>query len=327
MSAYRGAPRVGNHCGKDGEGAVYFVTEREKQYLVKGLIPKSRSADVAPELRGWNWNQPPLEPVYDTRLALYEVAGRYCPTARDIYVRRVLRARSEPSPAMVSGSYYHALLAEVITRAKRLLYQHGVAGSQEALVALKEFPEQIEATALAGLDTGTAAQVREAGRALWEFENLRIAARVMETISAHPHLGDDALISLAVPVVVEQRLDGSLIGLSSQLSADASVMSEAVVLDLKFGEPRDFHRLTTTGYAMVMESIYEYPVTIGCIVYAKFEHGHWSVQKDFHIIDDELRQRFIEERDEKMRIVAEQIDPGVPEGCPRWCQYYAVCHG
>lgn len=307
---------------------MYFVTEHEKQYLVKGLIPKSRSIEIAPELRGWNWNEPPLEPVYDTRLALYEVAGRYCPTARDVYARRVLHASSEPRTAMATGSYYHALLAAVITQAKRLLYQqHGVGGYQKALAALKEFPDDLETDMLRTLDPATAREVRVAGRALWEFESIRIGARVMETLAAYPHLGDDALISLALPVVVEQRLDGSLLGLSSQLSADASMMAEAIVLDLKFGEPRDFHRLTTTGYAMVMESIYEYPVTIGCIVYAKFEHGRWSVQKDFHIIDDELRQRFIEERDEKMRIVSEEMDPGLPDTCPRWCQYYSVCRG
>lgn len=46
---------------------------------------KSRSRDVAPELRGWNWHQPPLEPAYDVTLAVYEVPGKYCSTGRDVY--------------------------------------------------------------------------------------------------------------------------------------------------------------------------------------------------------------------------------------------------
>jgi CRISPR-associated protein Csa1 len=99
-----------------------------------------------------------------------------------------------------------------------------------------------------------------------------------------------------------------------------------MVLDLKFGEPKKFHRLSTTGYALVMEAIHEYPINLGCIVYAEFKGDRLIVKKDIHIIDDELRQWFIEERDQKMRMIYEEIDPGLGN-CYDSCPYILQCRG
>lgn len=115
--------------------------------------------------------------------------------------------------------------------------------------------------------------------------------------------------------------------LSSNLSADAFTFSEPMILDLKFGRPQKFHRLSTTGYALVMEAVYEFPVNLGCIVYAEFNDGRLLLKKDIHIIDDELRQWFIEARDEKMRMNYEEIDPGFPDKCYETCPYYNACRG
>ncbi|GAB4261798.1 CRISPR-associated protein Cas4 [Thermincola ferriacetica] len=64
-----------------------------------------------------------------------------------------------------------------------------------------------------------------------------------------------------------------------------------------------------------------------CIVYAEFNDDRLIVTKDIHIIDDELRQWFIEERDEKMRMIYEEIDPGLANKCPENCPHLAVCCG
>ncbi|MFN3660513.1 MAG: CRISPR-associated protein Cas4, partial [Brevinematales bacterium] len=80
------------------------------------------------------------------------------------------------------------------------------------------------------------------------------------------------------------------------------------------------------GYAMVMESLYEYPVDLGCIVYVKFKDNRVIVNRDFHHISDELRQWFLEERDRKMRIVEDQYDPGIAEECYDECPYFELCH-
>jgi len=307
---------------------MYFFSEEERRYLLRGLIPRARRAEVAEELRGWNWHQPPLEPPYDVRLGVYEVAAGYCPTARDVYLRRVARAKPRPFGAVQAGAFFHAVLSRVVIEAKRLLYSSSDGCYREAFSRLSQGGAEVVGALwprfTEGIRPEEAAVLRDRALALWDFEASRLAARVFDVLSRYAHLNVDALVSLAIPVVVEQKLNGSFIGLSSQLSVDAALTAEPIILDVKFGEPEEFHRLGTTGYALAWEAVYEVPINVGCIVYAEFRDGRWLLRRDFHLIDDELRQWFVEERDRKMRLVFEELDPGVAETCPQ-CFYNDVC--
>lgn len=304
---------------------MYFLNDEERKYLLRGLLPKAREMEIADDLRGWNWNHPPLEPLYDNQLALYEVAGKYCPTGRDVYLRRVHGVKGSPNGAMARGSAFHKAMADVIVRAKRLVYEKGIGRADEILSSLRVGAEPNDLSGL-NLPDEEVGEVRHKSQLIREFEADRIAARLQDLLARQPYIGEDSLVSLAIPVVVEQKLDGSFLGMSHHLSADAYLFSEPMILDLKFGSLEKFHRLTTTGYALVMESIYEYPVNIGCLVYGEFKGNRLSIRKDFHIIDDELRQWFIEERDEKMRMVYEENDPGCADNCQDTCPYYRECY-
>lgn len=303
---------------------MYFLTEQEKRLVLRRLAPQARERGVAEELRGWHWDQPPLSPVYEVPLGVYEVAGQYCPTGRDVYLRRVMNVRVRPNVAMMEGRYLHGIVARIILAAKAIIYRYS-ASCLEALAADLEPPQYAEEE-LRGLDPQQVAELRTKAELLWRYEYWRIIHRVQEALNQHPYIGADAIVALALPVTVEQRLDGSFMGLSRHLSADAFVTSEAMVMDIKFGPKERFHRLSTTGYALVMESIYEYPVNLGCIVYVSFKGPRIVVERDFHIIDDELRQWFIESRDERARLVEQEIDPGLPSECPLSCPYYRVCY-
>jgi len=303
---------------------MYFLSEQEKRLLLRRLLPQARDRGIAEELRGWNWDKPPLSPIYDVKLGIFEIAGKYCPTGRDLYLRRVLDVKTPPTQAMIEGAALHRLLSEVFVQSKRVMYNQGTA----CLTELKSLPLPALSGLLSGDHAGSveAAELTRKMNLLWEFERERILARVQEILTRQPHIGVDALVALALPMTVEQRLDGSFLGLSAHLSADAFTFSEPMVVDIKFGKPHKFHRLGTTGYGLVMESLYEYPINVGCVVYASFHRENLSVERDFHVIDDELRQWFVEERDERMRMVAEEIDPGVAADCPRYCGYWKECH-
>ncbi len=302
---------------------MYFLSEEEKRLLLRKLLPQARGKGVAEELRGWNWDKPPLSPIYGVKLGVFEVAGKYCPTGRDLYLRRVLGLKPVPSPAMAEGTVLHKVLCDMIVESKRIIYNHGPR-CLEALKSLpgpgRSFPQPEEIT-----EERDAALDEKAAR-LWEFEHRRILSRVEEILTGQPYIGVDSLVALALPVTVEQRLDGSFLGLSSHMSVDAFIFSEPMIVDIKFGKPQNFHKLGTTGYALVMESLYEYPINVGCVVYVSFHGDNLSVKRDFHVIDDELRQWFIEERDERMRIVEEEIDPGFAESCPRTCFCWKECY-
>ncbi|SJZ90901.1 type I-A CRISPR-associated protein Cas4/Csa1 [Selenihalanaerobacter shriftii] len=305
---------------------MYFLTDEERQRLIRGLLPKSREIGISEDLRGWNWNQPPLEPIYDQKLALYEIAGKYCPTSRDLYLKKVEWVGTKWNEAMIEGSILHNTLAELLVAAKKLIYVHGVQGQAKIISKLKEPKFKYLEKRKDELSDSFYNNLKEKVKLMWEFEYNRLIFRMQELLSKQPYIGVDSLVNLTIPITVEQKLDGSFLGLSSYLSADAFNFSEPMILDLKFGKPRDFHNLTITGYALVMESIYSFPVSLGCIVYPEFKNGRLILKKDFQIIDDELRQWFIEERDEKMRIVYEKIDPGIAKDCYQSCPYYKECN-
>ena len=301
---------------------MYFASVEEQRWVQRGLLPEARRRPVADELRGWSWDRPLLKPVYDQPLGVYEVAGKYCPTGRDVFLRRVEGVQVAPNAGMREGRLHHRVVAEVLTEAKRLVYIHGPA-SVPFLEALAP-PPPVEAEG--GFPpTGEQEQLHAKAWALRAFEARRIVERVEGVLAHQPHVQADALALLALPVSVEVKLDGRFLGLSEHLAADAIGFPDLTVLDLKFGPREPFHRLTTTGYALVLESLYEKPVDVGCVVYARFVSGRMVVERDFHLIGDELRQTFVEERDEKARLVAEELDPGLPAEFPRTCPYLGTC--
>lgn len=302
---------------------MYFLSEDEKRLLLRSMLPRSRESEVHPDLRGWNWHQPPLSPIYDeVKLGVYEIAGKYCPTGRDVYLRRVEGREMRPNVPMIQGSVLHRVITSIIVSAKRTIYNEGPA-CLERLSSLQR--PDVSLIGDQALSAGERQNLESKVHVLWRYEYHRIVARVQEILGKQPHVGADSLVALALPVTVEQKLNGAFLGLSSHLSADAFLFSEPMMLDVKFGRKEEFHRLATTGYGLVMESIYEFPISVGCIVYAAFRDGRLLVERDFHLIDDELRQWFIDERDEKMRMLEEQIDPGVADECYEGCPFAEVC--
>jgi len=306
---------------------MYFLNEEEKRLLLRRILPQARQRDIAPELRGWNWDKPPLSPIYDTiKLGVAEIANNYCPSNRDLYLNRVMGIKTPANRPMLEGGLLHDMLCRMIIAIKRVIYVHGVSCLKQ-LDALdrSDFLNVLDRAngVLSSEDIGV---IKAKMEVLWEYEHHSIYNRMQNVLAVQPHIGPDALVALALPVTVEQKLNGSFLGLSAHLSVDAFVFSEPMVVDIKFGKKEKFHKLSVTGYALVMESLYEYPVNAGCIVYPSFTGDRLTIDRDFCFIDDELRQWFVEERDERMRMVHEEIDPGLAQQCPEICSLWQECH-
>lgn len=304
---------------------MYFFNEEEKMYLNKGLIPESREMFIDRDLRGWNWQQPPLKPVYDFTLSVSEIASEYCPSFRDLYLKKVQNEEQETNKYMIRGILLHQTLMEFITECKRQLYSTPLNRIRETEISLTEnIMEKILNND--NFTVENEEQIKNEIKSLWEFEKRRVIFRLQEILSRQPYIGIDALLHQAIPVVVEQKLNGSFLGLSPHLSTDAVNFSETIIMDIKFGKERSFHKLNVTGYALAMEAIHSFPINIGCVVYASLKNKRILIDREFFIIDDELRQKFIENRDEKMRIVFEEDDPGTPGECKQYCAFKNKCH-
>jgi len=307
---------------------VYYLTSNEKRKLFKGFLSRAREEPVSDMWRGWSWDRPPMAPPYeDITLSISEIAGQYCETGRDIYLRRVEGVRRPPNPRMIRGTVLHRVVEEVVTRAKVIIYSEGKVPGHHLVQRLMQESDSFIDKLLSTwkIDEKVKEDLRSKALSLWKFEAWQIGANLDRISSSQREVGLDALVNMAIPFVVEYKLDGSFLGLSGGLRVDA-ISPMGVVLDLKTGSRTSFQELYTTGYALVLEALYEVPYDVGCLVNLDFSpHGTPIIKRWFHMIDAPLRQQFIEERDEKMRIVAEQEDPGVPERCPRDCSFIDVC--
>jgi CRISPR-associated protein Csa1 len=297
---------------------MYFLTEDERRYLLRRVLPEARKIQVHPTLRGWHWAEldAPARPTYSAALGVWEIAEQYCETARDVYARRVLGHIPRPHREMHEGAALHAFAAAWVTAAKRLLYSTAPALSMASLPQLLTD---------AALPLPSEPDVAAKAETIRQFETYRLLAAVQDALARQPDIGPDALAATVLPVVVEQRLDGTFLGLSRHLAVDAMLINGPIVMDLKFGPLQEFHRLSTTGYALALESVYETPVDLGCLVYVGFKQNALVIERDFHFVDDELRMRFIEERDRKQRLVEEEIDPGLPVQCYDRCVHLRFC--
>lgn len=297
---------------------MYFLSEDERRLLLRRYLPQLRESPISDELRGWNWSAGALKPVYTAMLSIEEVSERDCPSGRDIYLRHVLGEQGKPNASMVDSAYYHEVVATVILRAKQAIYRdgRGCLAALETLATPELPPRPIESSPEAA---GNAAL-------LWSFEAKRIAARSAEVLARMPRAGADSLAASILPITVEQQLNGAFLGLGQSVRIDAVHTGEPMVAVLKFGRRERFHRTGLAGYALVLESLLEQPINLGYTVYAGFRDGHVTVERDFHLLSDELRQWFIDERDEKARTVELELDPGLAEDCPQSCPYWASCY-
>jgi len=295
---------------------LYFLSDIEHKYLLYQLLPTARDVGVSKELRGWSWHQPPLKPYYDgVKLPMYEVSSKYCPTARDAYLRHVEGVYPVPVGKVALGKVLHGVVSDCL----QLFLQRGDRSFEAwwQKVRWQEIP-------------GKAEDYLESCRRVWQFVQTVCDARLAEVSSRQPHASNLDLMASAVPFLIEHRISGELLGLSGVLSLDCFDFLRAIVFDLKVaGKLEDWHRLYAVGYALVFESVHEVPVDICCTVYLSVDNGKINVQKDLFFASDELRQWWIEERDKKLEIVAEKKDPGRPERsqCKEYCMFFNACYG
>jgi len=292
---------------------MFFLSELDHKKLINQILPKARDVGVSDELRGWNWHKAPLKPYYDdVRIPMYSVCSKYCPTGRDVFVNLVKKARGERNRDIILGSAIH----ETVRTALR-------AYMDETSLQFREWYERVLNEK--GVRSRDEEVERRSGVA-WRFTQVMCESRFMEGVSRQPYASKRDVMATALPFLVEHRISGELLGLSGLLSIDCYDYLRGIVFDMKVSEEnRDWYQLYPTGYALVLESVYEIPVNVGCTVYVRFRGDGLSVTSDLFFINDDLRGWWVEERDGKLQAVAQKKDPGFPNVCYENCMYRREC--
>jgi CRISPR-associated protein Csa1 len=162
-------------------------------------------------------------------------------------------------------------------------------------------------------------------RKLWSHMVFELCHMFNRLLSRGVGLSREWLATAIAPFIIDYTVNGRMLGLSESLRLDA-LSSLNVVFDMKTGRPADYHRLALAGYALALEANLFQPVNVGCIVYLSFrdESPTPSLKMNVIAVDEITRLEFVEERDRKLRIVAERIDPAKPGVCDLHCPYYSL---
>ena len=263
------------------------------------LRPKIRANPVPDELRGWNWHSPPLKPYYDVKLPMYLICSTYCKTARDVYLSMVEKVKGKENFSIILGKIVHETVANAIREAKKLNFD-------------------------AKLNVQENETIQRAANLVWDYTISACKSAFLKARAEQPYASEEDVIATSMPFLVEHRMDGSLLGCSGIVAVDCYDYLRNIVFDVKLTSSNNM-RLYTTGYALIIESLYEIPVDIGCTISISFRGDRMIISKDVYYIDATLRSCWIDERDKKAEIVYNQIDPGKPAECNPKCMFRSIC--
>ncbi len=266
---------------------------------------RSYSGEVPGELRGWRWDEPPVRPRAYLGLGVSEVAYAYCPTFRDLWLRRRGVVGEASGPVLI-GRTVHEVFHRAAWDLRRLL-SRGLS-PWEAYYKLYGWSYRL-------------------GLPRWAVDLYRSLTLMWAGESAASGLfyGGEGVGWL--PWLSEYRVDGSLLGLSSRLRVDA-LEGAGVVVEVKYGGGGRRHAVGLAGYALALESEFEVPYDYGIIVRVSgVPEGRPSVRVEPFFIGAELRREFLERRDEAIDVLLSGMEPPRPARCPRSCLFYSVCNG
>ncbi|QGA53967.1 type I-A CRISPR-associated protein Cas4/Csa1 [Sulfolobus sp. E5-1-F] len=289
-----------------------FFTYSDILLLSKRL--KKLPKNVDEELRGWNWNEPP---VYTRSLSQVSVSDlNYCSTLRNIYLK-VKGFKGDIGKQILQGSLIHMVYAFGVETVKRLIYsKDGIDGSTLRTLMGDEFYSLLKD--LKDEDAKYA-------KVLWDHITNIYSAELDRVRSRFTNLTRDSLVSQVVPFYVEFPVDGSFLGLTN-LRVDAFVPHLPLIAEMKTGKYRYAHELSLAGYALAIESQYEIPIDYGYLCYVNVTDRDVRSNCKLVPISDAIRSEFLDMRDKAQDIMDKGIDPGIAKDCERDCMFYRVCH-
>ena len=280
---------------------MLFLDRADMDKRFRILRQELSERPISNELRGWSYEAPPIKPLSTSlKLGVGELAGRYCETLRDIYLKRVLGVRPPPNFKMARGIAFHEVMKVVLFDIKKFIYENLSGGGKSLLTSLLPRSESVGFDAVSKAEAALGSRLSEDERKLvasscsnlYEFLIIQGAAALDRTLSKYPHAEPDSVVNAAIPPVSERKVDGSFVGLSAELSVDIYTPYNAIA-DVKTGEVRSFHPLTLAGYALALESDEGIPIDFGFIIYVKLERRVPSFTIKPLIVGDEVRREFL----------------------------------
>jgi len=276
------------------------------------------------------------------------LASSFCPTARNVYVERVLRlaGRGIETWPRVAGREIHRLLQQLHRfaqqyvgdfAARRTLSDFDIYGAmmtfaddhithvREELSADGNHPPSeidrlsMHLSQIAAFEAMTAAT----------FLNYRISRTGIGARSLQQEM--DSWLDFRG---VEQELQAGWLGLTEPVTPDF-LYRRRVVGDIKTGEvdagPGGLFELTCTAYALAWERVHGEPIDWGVVLHVSHnQRRNVPIYRESRIypLDTTARIRLWDRLRQKLSLIRDEQDPGYPasRGVCHGCIYEAICY-
>jgi len=285
---------------------------------------KQLNVNIEEELRGWNWKNAPLLSPSNKLINVSDLAGIDCKTHRFAYVKYILKVKSKETKDLLVGSLTHKLYSLAYQTSKSIIYSMNPKNGQDFYekfmekksLAIKEAEKHV----LLGENSKKIVDL------LWNYAAHSFASNFDKASIQSKYLTHDSIAGIISPVITEFPLDGSMLGFNKTVRIDGFVPPN-LLIEIKTGELKSTAELGLASYSIIFESIYNSPIDAGLLINVIFDEGfeNFKVYDKIVIISDLLREKFIEERDDVIKIISNEIDPGLPEECDYRCPYLYFC--
>lgn len=308
---------------------IYYTIEDVNEWV---NVANTKRLEVSEEMRGWRWYDYPLQSAYPHQLGVSDITSGLCDSLRLVYLKYVEKIRQKNNEELQKGALLHEIHSLTNENAKRnilnLHWETGQVNPEEFYKAFQNDKQKAIQKAKTKYTLIPEEQLTRAVNTLWERAAVNYTAALNRATTISRHLNSpDALIALVAPVITEYPIDGTKLGLTQAIRADGFV-PPGIIIEIKTHQPLEANKYALAGYALAYEAQHTYPVNYGVLLHVDFDwsNANYKTYPRLTAITDELRQGFIEMRDQAQKIIAEKIDPKLPQKCNPRCPYLKHCN-
>ena len=258
-----------------------------------------RELDPTPgDLRGWNWDKPPIKPRAYLGLGVGEIAYASQCGYRELWLKRRRGVKPEVNEYMRRGYVIHEVFHRAASDLRKIIL---TVSDNSKWVYIRMLCDKAQV------------RLRDLNGEKWTVNLYRKLLLIWlgESMATEVLNGGEGLGWM--PWLTEYKVDGSLLGLSKNLRVDA-IGEIGLIAEIKYGKIMRWHKLVLAGYALAIESHMEIPIDYGVLIHVNGvpENPLLSVQPIY--ISPNLRRGFLEARDEAIDVLLSPIEPA-PTQC------------
>ena len=320
--------------------SILQIGDIEKKFeIARNKIGKKDGEKISEKYRGNKWRSVEPEPHLSQNLPFGPVAYGYCDSGRYLYIKKVL-GRSDTTrnaAARIRGRIIHDNMMKFLDKARKQVETASNLKNLDMHKNLNRIKNALLLTIKKQLETDSVdpsliSKILDDCKKIFSYESIQISSRIHYFISRNDSITSSALIEHALPLVMNEEIrESQNMGFSEKITPDFRLSKERAIGDMKTyrTNPTDeSYKIAMTGYALAYEKQYGEKIDLGfiftCIVDTNRDTPFFDL--DVFVIDDILRQNFIDQRNRMAQIVYEKKEPPLASSCPKSCAYLRYCN-